>query len=173
MRILVAGVGNVLLGDDAFGVEVARALAERELPSCVRVHDFGLRMMDLAHALHAPLDAAIVVDVARRGGPPGSLYIIEPEAPPDPADEELAEVFSPHVIDPASVMEWAERMSRTCCRRVLLLCCEPKSLAIDPREQGRMGLSDAVLAAVPRAVQRIEGMVRELLEAHGAAAQVE
>ncbi len=169
MRILVAGVGNALLGDDAFGVEVARALAARDLPSCVRVRNFGLHMLDLAHALHAPLDAAIVVDVARRGGPPGSLYVIEPEAPPDPADEELAEVFSPHAIDPAAVMEWAERMSSSCCRRVLLLCCEPKNLAVDPREQGKMGLSDAVLAAVPRAVQRIEGMVRELLEAHGAA----
>ena len=167
MRILVAGVGNVLLGDDAFGVEVARALAARDLPSCVRVRNFGLRMMELAHALHAPLDAAIVVDVARRGGAPGSLYVIEPESPPDPSDEELAEVFSPHAIDPTSVIEWAERMSSNCCRRVLLLCCEPKSPVT--REQGRTGLSDAVRAAVPRAVQRIEGMVRELLEAHGAA----
>ena len=70
-RILVAGIGNIFLGDDAFGVEVVRCLAARSLPEGVRVADFGIRGLDLTYALLEGWDAAILVDAARRGNRPG------------------------------------------------------------------------------------------------------
>ena len=68
-KILVAGVGNIFLGDDAFGVEVARSLSKRQLPESVTVKDFGIRGFDLAYALLDPWDAVILVDAlpTRRG----------------------------------------------------------------------------------------------------------
>ncbi|MDQ3686285.1 MAG: hydrogenase maturation protease, partial [Acidobacteriota bacterium] len=50
-RILIAGIGNIFLGDDAFGCEVAQRLSGRTLPDEVRVVDFGIRGLDLAYAL--------------------------------------------------------------------------------------------------------------------------
>ena len=78
-RILIAGIGNIFLGDDGFGVEVAQRLLRRQLPDGVRVVDFGIRGYDLAYALLDGYDAAILVDAAARGGEPGTLYVIEPE----------------------------------------------------------------------------------------------
>ncbi len=69
--ILVAGVGNVFLGDDGFGVEVVRRLASRPLPPTVRVADFGIRGLDFAYALLEPYELVIVVDASRRGGASG------------------------------------------------------------------------------------------------------
>ena len=80
-RILIACIGNIFLGDDAFGVEVARKLALRTLPENVRVGDFGIRSFDLAMALLAGHDAVIMVDAAPRGNAPGTLYVIEPVLP--------------------------------------------------------------------------------------------
>src|SRR5436309_933525 len=78
-RILVAGIGNIFLGDDAFGVEVAQRLARRPLPDAVRIVDFGTRGLDLAYALLDGYEAVILVDASPRGGPPGTLYVLELE----------------------------------------------------------------------------------------------
>src|SRR5947209_3209759 len=78
-----AGVGNIFLGDDAFGVEVAQRLARRPLPAGVRVVDFGIRGLDLTYALLDPYDAVVLVDAAPRGNAPGTLYVLEPEPQPD------------------------------------------------------------------------------------------
>src|ERR1043165_4095819 len=77
-RILVAGLGNVFLGDDAFGVVVAQRLHSRALPAGVDVADFGIRGIDLAYSL-PDYDAAVLIDTTARGGAPGTLYVIEPE----------------------------------------------------------------------------------------------
>ena len=78
MNILIAGIGNIFLGDDGFGVEVAQRMTRRELPQGVDVVDFGIRGLDLSYAL---LDdgyrAAILVDTAKQGDAPGTLYVIE------------------------------------------------------------------------------------------------
>jgi hydrogenase maturation protease len=76
MRILVAGIGNIFLGDDAFGCEVARILSQRSLPEGVRVRDFGIRSLDLAYAMMEDYDAVILVDASPRGDAPGTLYLI-------------------------------------------------------------------------------------------------
>src|ERR1700734_1751902 len=78
-RILIAGIGNIFLGDDAFGSEVARRLAARPMPDGVKVVDFGIRGFDLTYALLDGSDATILVDATPRGGPPGTLYVIEPD----------------------------------------------------------------------------------------------
>lgn len=78
-RILVAGIGNIFFGDDAFGVEVARRLLERPWPEKVRVVDFGIRGFDLAYAFLDGYDKVILVDTIQRGGTPGTLYVIEPD----------------------------------------------------------------------------------------------
>ena len=78
-RILVAGIGNIFFGDDAFGCEVAKELAQRPLPEGVRVIDFGIRSYDLAYAIMDDYDATILVDASPRGSPPGTVYLIEPD----------------------------------------------------------------------------------------------
>ena len=78
-QILVAGIGNIFKGDDAFGVEVARRLAQSPLPAGVKVVDFGIRGIDLTYALLDGYDAAILVDTAKRGAAPGTVSIVAPE----------------------------------------------------------------------------------------------
>ena len=77
--ILVAGIGNIFLGDDAFGSEVARRLAQCKLPDEVRVVDFGIRGFDLAYALLDGYEVTVFIDATPRGGEPGTLYTIEPD----------------------------------------------------------------------------------------------
>src|SRR5262249_20284120 len=88
VRILIAGIGNVYLGDDGFGVVVAERLRLRTLPEEVEVVDFGIRGIDLAYALQ-DCDAAVLVDTVRRGGEPGTLFVLEPELPVAEAAPEL------------------------------------------------------------------------------------
>ena len=78
-RILVACIGNVLRGDDGFGVEVGRQLLNRDFPPHVNVVDFGIHGFDFGLALLDNYDAVILIDASQRGGEPGTLYVIEPE----------------------------------------------------------------------------------------------
>src|SRR5580692_8827868 len=77
--ILVAGIGNIFLGDDAFGVEVVRRLATRNLPAEVRVVDFGIRGLDLAYALQDGYETTILIDAFPHGQTPGTVSIVEPD----------------------------------------------------------------------------------------------
>lgn len=152
--ILVAGVGNVFLGDDGFGVETVRRLAGRTLPSNVRVADFGIRGLDLAYALLERYELVIVVDASRRGGVPGTLYLLES----DPSIGGPAELET-HAMVPARAFRLAHELGAS-IRRLLIVACEPESFG-EPGV-GRMGLSPRVEAAVPQAVQWIESVVRQL-----------
>jgi hydrogenase maturation protease len=78
-RLLIAGVGNIFLGDDGFGVEVASRLAAAELPGWVHVVDYGIRGMHLAYDLANGYDSMILIDATARGGEPGTVYVIEPD----------------------------------------------------------------------------------------------
>src|SRR4028118_1049391 len=77
-RVLIAGIGNIFLGDDGFGVEVVRRLADRPLPEGVEVKGFGIRGMDLAYALQDDYGLVVFVDATPRGGEAGTGYLIEP-----------------------------------------------------------------------------------------------
>jgi hydrogenase maturation protease len=159
-NILIAGIGNIFLGDDAFGSEVARRMIGHPLPDGVSVVDFGIRGLDLAYTLLDDRDATILVDAVPRGGPPGTLYVIEP----DPVEAgELAEsppVVEGHGMDPVKVLRMVAAMGGR-PRRVLVVGCEPMTLGtdLDPA----MGLSPPVQAAVGEAVQLIGSIVERLL----------
>ena len=161
--ILVAGIGNIFLGDDAFGVEVARRLAGRKLPEAVRVADFGIRGFDLAYALQDGYETTILVDACPHGEAPGTLYVIEPDVKllDDPEAPQAA--VEAHAMNPVSVLRMARAMNIE-VKNVLLVGCEPETLG---GEEGQMGLSAAVEAAVDHAVQLVESMVKKLLNGDG------
>jgi hydrogenase maturation protease len=156
-RILVAGIGNIFLGDDAFGVEVAQRLAQRALPEEVRVVDFGIRGLDLTYALLDGYEAVILVDTLPRGESPGTLYVLEP------ARGEAAEgaPIEAHSMDPVKVLRLAEAMGRR-VERLLLVGCEPTP--IGEEEDMQEGLSAPVRASVDEAVRLIESLVVRLLQ---------
>lgn len=82
MRLLVAGVGNLLKGDDGFGVRAAEALkADRRLPSDVTVLETGIGGMHLVQELMQGYDAVLLFDAFERGGKPGQLFVLEPQLP--------------------------------------------------------------------------------------------
>ena len=158
--ILVAGVGNIFMGDDGFGVEVVQRLARRQLPPNVKVVDFGIRGIDLTYALLDGFRAAVLVDAMQRGEEPGTITIVEPEQPSmvDSAAEDL--LISPHDLDPAKVLRLVKALGGN-CQRLLLVACEPATFG---NEEGLMGLSSPVAAAVDHAVAAVETLVRQLLE---------
>lgn len=153
-RVLVAGVGNVFLGDDGFGIEVVQKLAGTELPQGVEVADFGVRAFDLAYALMEPWDLAILVDAVPRGAPPGTLCVLEPdlEQLQGPASVEG------HAMNPVEVFRLVRELGGT-LPRTLLVGCEPESLG---GEEGRMGLSAPVQSAVEEAVATVRSLIKEV-----------
>jgi hydrogenase maturation protease len=153
-RILVAGIGNVFYGDDGFGVAVAQRLAERELPAGVRVVDFGIRGIDLVHALQEDPDAAILIDALPGERPPGTLTVLEAEV-----GDEAPAGLEPHAMDPVSVLRTARRLGAA-PGRTLIVGCEP--LTGEPDMV--MEMSAPVAAAVDEAVALVEALIAELTE---------
>lgn len=158
--ILVAGIGNIFKGDDGFGVAVAQRMTGGPLPAGVTVKDFGIRGLDLTYALLDGYAAAILIDTVQRGEPPGTVYIIEPEAPAtaDPQPEDL--LLSPHELDPATVLRLALALGSD-CRRVILVACEPASFGDE--DLGAMELTAPVAAAVDPAADLVQRLIRQLL----------
>jgi hydrogenase maturation protease len=150
-KILVACVGNIFLGDDGFGVEVALALSKRHLPESVSVKDFGIRGFDLAYALLDPWEAVIIVDALPRGEAAGTLYVVEPDLAALPgASAETA--INPHGMDPVHVLNLAASQGKISAQ-VLVLGCEPQDFGDEL--EGRMGLSSPVQAAVEEAANMV------------------
>jgi hydrogenase maturation protease len=160
--ILVAGIGNIFLGDDGFGVEVAQQLATRPLPQRVRVADFGIRGFDLAFAMLDEPEATILIDAMPRGEAPGTVYVLEPDLDdgssraPDHADGS----FQGHAMTPASVFALVRTMGGS-PRNVTVVGCEP--LTLGPENEGHMGLSEPVALAVPEAVALVERLLERLV----------
>jgi hydrogenase maturation protease len=154
--ILVAGIGNIFLGDDAFGVEVVRRLLTRNLPQNVRVTDFGIRGYDLAYALLDGYDLTILVDACPQGEAVGTLYVIEPELnhAGEPAEQQVA--VEAHSMNPLNVLRLAAAMGPL--KRVLLVGCEPATLGPD---EGLMGLSAPIEAAVDEALKLVESLIQK------------
>src|SRR5918995_186507 len=156
-RILVAGVGNVFLGDDGFGVEVVRRLAGRELPEDVEVADFGIRGMDLIYALQEDYEVVIFVDAAPRGEEPGTVYLLEPEI-----EEDGEVVLDTHGMDPVKVIKFARTLGARPVR-TLVVGCEPKVVVSgEDYDDMLMELSEPVRAAVEEAVKLVESLVEEI-----------
>ena len=151
-KILVAGVGNIFLGDDGFGVEVALALSQRQLPEGVKVKDFGIRGFDLAYALLDPWDAVIIVDALPRGKAAGTLYVVEPDLAALSGAPSADTAINPHGMDPVRVLNLAASQG-TISAQVLVLGCEPQDFGDEL--EGRMGLSSPVQAAAEEAAKMV------------------
>lgn len=158
--ILIAGIGNIFMGDDAFGSEVARRLMARKLPDEVRVVDFGIRGFDLTYALLDGYEVTIFIDATPRGEAPGTLYTIEPDLSELDEGDEQGAMIEPHGMNPLKVLRLAKSMGGD-FKRILLIGCEPAPLLA---EEGEMGLSEAVEAAVDEAVLMVESLVAKILE---------
>lgn len=155
-RILVAGVGNIFLGDDAFGVEVVRELSNIALPESVRVVDFGIRGLDLCYALLDGYELVILVDASPRGGVPGEVYVIEVNV--DASDGEHASLIEAHRLDPAHVLQLVSLMGGR-IGRLVVVGCEPTPLCDD--DDFQPGLSEAARAAIPVAAEWVRKLSTE------------
>ena len=156
-KILIGGIGNIFLGDDGFGVEVADRLARRPFPAGVRVADFGIRGFDLAYALMEGYEFTILVDAYPGEAAPGSLSVLEVHA--DSLDSpESAAVVEPHATNPVNVLRLAARMGAK-LQKIFLIGCVPATLG---PEEGQMGLSEPVSAAIDDAVELVESLVFQI-----------
>lgn len=157
-RMLIAGVGNIFLGDDGFGVEVANRLASEGLPDWVRVADYGISGMHLAYDLAEGFETTILVDATPRGSDPGTVYVMEldPAAPSAAAAPEPVRgipLLDGHGMQPDVVFGMLNLLGAE-AGRVLLVGCEPASI------DERIGLSEPVTAAVDEAVRIVLDLVR-------------
>jgi hydrogenase maturation protease len=157
LTILVAGIGNIFLGDDGFGVEVATRLAEKQFPDGVRVVDFGIRGLDLAYALMDGPETTILIDACPRDEAPGTIYVMAPDLSAFDAPGNVA--VDAHAMNPLGVLRMAKSMGAP-LKRILLLGCEPATLG---PEEGQMGLSEPVEHAVEEAVKLTESLVARIV----------
>ena len=166
-RILIAGIGNIFLGDDGFGVEVARRLTDCELPAEVRVVDFGIRGLDLVYALQDGYDTTILIDAFPHGKAAGTVSVVEPDLNELETDSEHGGFVEPHGMNPMNVLRMAMAMQAP-LKHILLIGCEPAYLGGD---DGHMGLSESVTAAVSEAVKTAQGLVERVLSGNRLSAE--
>ncbi|MEA2201490.1 MAG: hydrogenase maturation protease [Solirubrobacteraceae bacterium] len=155
-RVLVAGIGNVFLGDDGWGVALASRLSSRELAPGVDVVDFGIRGVDLAYAMHDGYTAVVLLDATPRGEPPGTLYVIEPEL------DELDMAVDAHGMDPVKVLGLARTLGADSLPRILIVGCEPKTRMSAEDERIVAELTEPVRASLEPAVAVVEDLLVQL-----------
>jgi len=163
MKTLIAGVGNIFLGDDGFGVEVTQRLIRESWPEGVAVKDFGIRGFDLACALLEDYDVFILVDAYPRGETPGTLCIVEIDCASIPESRPEEPALEAHALDPLQVLKMVRSMGGA-PKRVLLMGCEPEALSEEEQLEGRMGLSGPVGAAIEVAIAMVRSLVNNILE---------
>jgi hydrogenase maturation protease len=158
-RILIAGIGNIFMGDDSFGVEVANRLLRDSFPPGVRVADFGIRGFDLAYALMEGYETTILIDAFPGEGQPGTLFVVEPDLNELNSTGRHPGFIEPHAMNPINVLRMATSMGGQ-LKRVLLIGCVPATFG---PEEGQMGLSEPVRAAVDEAIKITSHLVQRIL----------
>jgi hydrogenase maturation protease len=146
VKTLVAGIGNIFLGDDGFGVEVANRLG---------VADFGIRGVHLAYELLEGYDALVLIDAMPMGEAPGTVAVFEP----DVDSLEAAPMMEAHSMNPAIVLGLLRSLGGA-MPKVLIVGCEPLSV-----EEG-IGLSEPVAAAVEPAACTVRRVLADLQSNH-------
>jgi hydrogenase maturation protease len=157
-HILVAGIGNIFLGDDGFGCEVARMLATESLPPGVKVVDYGIRGLDLAYALLEPYDTVIFIDAIARGGSAGTVYLLEPSGE---ATTDIS--LDPHSMDPLHLLAMAGSLGEIAAR-IFIVGCEPQDFGDEL--EGRIGLSRTVAGSVTEGVRAVLDLVASIYANH-------
>lgn len=168
-RILIACIGNIFLGDDAFGCEVAKLLAARDLPDDVKLADFGIRSFDLAYALMDGYETTIFVDATPRGGEPGTIYLVEPDRDQIEDIESGNMSFEPHGMNPLKVLSMVKSLGGG-FGKIFVVGCEPQYTG--ESEEGFMGLSQPVQASLNKAVEVVESVISKALAKQPRAAAV-
>ena len=161
-RILVAGVGNVFLQDDAFGVEVIRLLTQEPLPPGVQARDFGIRGVHLVYELLDGCDLFVLVDAAARGEEPGTVTVLEVDLP---AVDALP-VIDAHSLTPDAIFSLLASLGGK-PGRSLVVACEPADVSPG------MGLSEPVRQALPHAVRAVREILARSADTSSAGAQTE
>ncbi|UQX13219.1 hydrogenase maturation protease [Candidatus Mycobacterium methanotrophicum] len=151
LRILVAGIGNIFLGDDGFGSEVVRHVPVQQDDPGVRVVDYGTGGMHLAYDLLDDWDALVIVDAVPGRGSPGALHVFEA----DHESHSATAALDAHSMDPAAVFDSLKALGGRPPYTVVI-GCEAGSV-----DDG-IGLTDAVAGAVPRAVHAVAEVVAGL-----------
>jgi len=158
-RVLVAGVGNIFLSDDGFGVEVVKRLSAQPMPEGVKLVDFGIRGVHLAYELLDGYDALVLIDAAPHGQQPGTVSLLEPNMATLPESPASAGIVDPHGMEPTSVFSLLESLDEVPARTVIV-ACEPADTS------DGIGLTEPVAAAVDPAVAMIDNLLhreRDLL----------
>jgi len=160
-RVLVAGIGNIFLSDDGFGVEVANQLLKRTVPEGVHVVDYGIRGLHLAYELLEGYDVLVLIDATETGDAPGTLVVLEPD-PPEPRDagDALDTVGDAHTMSPGVVLAMLAGLGGS-VGRILVVGCQPAAL-----EDG-IGLSLPVAQVVDQAVDLCIEVLNELFATAG------
>lgn len=156
MKILIAGVGNLLRGDDGFGVRVVQRLAERPLPEGIRVVETGVRGLSLVHELMEGYDACIIADAADHGGKPGSLHLFEPEWPRPGAVH--SQPIDPHQVDPSQALILASAVG-VAPMKVYVVACQPAEI-----REFTDGLTPPVEQAVDEAIRMVERLLGQIMK---------
>jgi hydrogenase maturation protease len=155
-RILVAGIGNVFLGDDGFGVALADRVARCALPPGVEVVDYGIRGMDLAYALHDGWDAVLLLDAMPRGLAPGTLSVLEPDL------DGLEVAVDAHGMDPVKVLGLARALGDD-LPRVLVVGCEPLAIMRGDEDEVVASVSEPMRAALAEGVLLVQSLLDDLV----------
>jgi len=153
-RMLIAGVGNMFLGDDGFGVEVAHRLARETWPEDINVEDFDIRGVHLAYELIAGYDAAIIVDTVSRGAAPRTIYVVKP----DLEGARSRSISDSHDMILDNVFAMVRTLGGSLPARVLIVGCEPAELG------EKIGLSEPVSRAIPNAIRAVREVIDEGVE---------
>jgi hydrogenase maturation protease len=156
VKVLVAGIGNIFLSDDGFGVEVANRLAAKPAPEGVRIADFGIRGVHLAYELLEGYDALVLVDAVPLGEPAGTIATLEPDVDRLAPGDDVAPTMDAHSMNPAVVLGMLASLDGH-VDRVVIVGCQPATV-----EEG-IGLSEPVAAAVEPAARAVEDVLAELL----------
>jgi hydrogenase maturation protease len=160
-RVLIAGIGNIFLGDDAFGCEVAQRLLQSESPAGVKIVDFGIRGLDLMYALSEPWDAAILIDAVPRGEAPGTLFLIEVGIADIAEAGRASPMLEAHSMNPLNVLRAAAAMG-SLPNRIYIVGCQPSAV---PEDDIQMEISEPVWRSLEPAMQMVQQIIRRLFAA--------
>jgi hydrogenase maturation protease len=152
-RVMIAGVGNIFMKDDGFGVEVVKRMMNKEFPEGVELRDFGTGGLKLAYDLMKGYDCLILLDASRRGGNPGTLYVIEPNEREFQSTIEEGDSIDPHGSDPVTVLRFVKAFG-SWPGKVMIVACEPTST-----DDFEIGLSSPVRASVDKAVEFVDEII--------------
>lgn len=159
MKTLVAGMGNVLRGDDGFGIRVIDELKQNHIfTDDVNLYEAGIGGISLVQELMSGYDALIVIDAVEKGAAPGTVFVLEPmDGKVEIKNLELHQkMVDMHYADPSKVLLMAKAVN-VCPPIVYIVGCQPEF--VDEAEEG---LRPSVENAIPQAINEVISLLEQL-----------